>query len=211
MAAIQWLPYVLGLMSDKVRDMVIKAVTFQKQGFNVQVRCIHFTILSSCTYWSAGVDLKHRIDQRRRFIVSQENQKWLTTSHYSLLHFLQLQSTLKAPTSPNIVKWILWALWSSLDVTGGSLAQALLWAPCADQPENKSNGSFNISMGTRTWISVWSIFGHKGNRRSLLGFLEHKHSEMICEKSWLEVPCFYFLFTKSRLTPYCRHFPRRPD
>lgn len=33
------------------------------------------------------------------------------------------------------------------------------------------------------------------------------------EKSWQEVPCFYFLFTKNRLTPECRNFPRRwqPD
>lgn len=46
-------------------------------------------------------------------------------------------------------------------------------------------------MGTRTLGSVWSIFRHKYSRRSLLGFLLQKHSEMICEKSGLAFPWFF--------------------
>lgn len=34
--AIQWLPYLLGLIADKVWEMVIKAVIVQKHSFNVQ-------------------------------------------------------------------------------------------------------------------------------------------------------------------------------
>lgn len=162
----------------------------------------------------------------------------MTTSRYGLLHFPQLKYTINAPTSHNIVQAVIGAVWSSLltlfrlvlicvknHITSHHEAPTRMvielqnmqtaWLssehpPYADQPETRFNRSFNISMGTRTQGSVWSIFRHKYSRRSLLGFLLQKHSEMICEKSGLAFPWFFF-FHSAHKEPFNiafkRHFP----
>lgn len=86
-----------------------------------------------------------------------------------------------------------------------------VWFPCERHPmliNLRINPIYHLILAWEPGLGALSglFLGHKCSWRSLLGFLLQKHSEMICEKSWKEVPWLCFLFTKSRLTAYSEAF-----